>query len=87
MLTTLTYKGYTVSNRTTQMEDGRYRAQAAVISLHGGRTRSQRFLDFETFRTEVEAEVRALAGAMAWIDQELRQDRLALPSSFAALAR
>lgn len=76
-----TYKGYIVTDLTTRTEDGRYKARAAIISLEGTRTRSQRFLDFETFRTQAEAQARALAAARAWIDAD-QDDRLALPSNF-----
>ena len=80
------YKGYIVSDMTTRTDDGRYKARAAIISLEGSRTRSQRFLDLKTFRTEFEAHSEAIAGAVAWIDAE-QEDRLALPSSFIPFSR
>jgi hypothetical protein len=45
-----------------------------------GHTLSQRFLDFETFDTEAQANARAQAGARAWIDEEMWDVPLALPS-------
>ena len=75
------YKDFTVCDLTTQMEDGRYMARAAVVVLGGNRTRSQRFLDFETFDTEAEATARAQAGARAWIDAEMSYVPLALPTN------
>jgi hypothetical protein len=55
------------------------------MALDGTRTRSQRFLDLETFRTEAEANERAMTGAIAWIDANAAHDQLALPTNFAAL--
>ena len=76
------YKNFTVCDLTTQMEDGRYLARAAVVGRSGGRTLSQRFLDFETFDTEAKASARAQAGARVWIDEEMWDAPLALPSYY-----
>ena len=76
------YKGYTFADVTTRTESGRFKARAAIMALDGGRTRSQRFIDLETFSTEQEAGARVVAAAKAWIDADLGQDKLALPSSF-----
>ena len=76
------YKDYTVCDLTTPMEDGRYVARAAVVGRGGGRTLSQRFLDFETFDTEAKASARAQAGARVWIDEEMWDAPLALPSYY-----
>jgi len=51
----------------------------------GGRVRSQRFLDLETFAEESAARQRAIAAAQAWIDDEEGKDRLALPTSYSSL--
>jgi hypothetical protein len=80
-----TYKGYVFTDMTTQTDDGRYKARAAIMALDGTRTRSQRFLDLETFKTKAEASARVVMGAMAWIDADLGPDRLALPTNFAPL--
>ena len=72
------YRDFAVCDLTTQTDDGRYKARAAVMPLSGSRTLFQRFLDFETFETKAEATARAHAGAGAWIDEELR--RFALPN-------
>lgn len=85
MNTRCIYKGYTVADATTATDDGRFRACAAIMSLDGERTRSQRFLDLETFRTREEAHARTLQAAKAWIDALPSSDRLALPSSFSPL--
>ena len=77
------YKDFTVCDLTTQTEDGRYMARAAVVG-RGGRTLSQRFLDFETFDTEAQATARAQARALAWIDEETRYVPLALPTYYTA---
>jgi len=76
------YKGYTFADVTTRTESGRFKARAAIMALGGERTRSQRFLDLETFATEEEATARVVAAARAWIDADVGHDRLALPSSF-----
>lgn len=77
-----TYKGFLITDVTTQTDDGRYKARAAIVSLDGTRTRSQRFIDLATFRTPFEAEAQVLAAAMAWIDAAAEEDRLSLPSNF-----
>ena len=74
------HRDFTVCDLTTQTEDGRYKARAAVMALGGIRTQFQRFLDFETFDTRAEATARAYAGARAWIDEELRYVPFALPN-------
>ena len=79
------YKGYTFTDITTRSDDGRYTARVAIMALDGSRTRSQRFVDLEVFRTKEEANARAVAGAMAWIDANQERDRLALPSTFSPL--
>ena len=75
------YKDFKVCDLTIQTEDGRYVARAAVVGRSGGRTLSQRFLDFETFDTEAQASARAEAGARAWIDEETGYVPLALPTN------
>lgn len=80
------YKGYTVADVSTQTDDGRYRARAAIMALDGERTRSQRFLDLEVYRTREEAHERTMSVALAWIDAAIREDRLALPTNFSPLA-
>jgi hypothetical protein len=77
------YKGYTFASMSTLTDGGHYRARVAIMALDGSRTRSQRFIDLETFRTESEANERAVAGAMAWIDANAGRDQLALPTDFA----
>ncbi len=78
------YSGFTVCDITTQTEDGRYMARAAVVGRSGGHTLSQRFLDFETFDAEAKAKARAHAGARAWIDEAMWDVPLALPSYYTA---
>ena len=80
-----TYKGYSFADMTSENEDGRFRARAAIVALEGTRTRSQRFLDLETFKTREEASVRVQAAAMAWIDSDIVRDRLALPTNFSPM--
>src|SRR6478672_6213351 len=78
------YNGFTVCDLTTETEDGRYIARAAVVRRSGGHTLSQRFLDFETFDTAAKASARAHAGARAWIDEEMWDVPLALPRYYTA---
>jgi hypothetical protein len=75
-----THRDFAICDLTTQTEDGRYMARAAVTPLGGSRTQFQRFLDFETFDTKAEATARAHAGARAWIDEEMRYVPSALPN-------
>ncbi len=79
------YKGYAFTDVSTQTEAGQYRARVAIMALDGTRTRSQRFLDLEIFRTREEASDRAIAVARAWIDENSGRDLLALPTNFAPL--
>lgn len=85
MNTSCIYKGYTVADVTTATDDGRFRACAAIMSLDGGRIRSQRFLDLETFRTREEAHARTMQVAKDWIDALPSSDPLALPTNFSPL--
>ena len=77
------YKDFRVCDLTAQMEDGRYRACAAVVGRGESRTLSQRFLDFGTFESEGEATACAQAGARAWIDEQVWDVPLALPTNYA----
>jgi len=77
------YRDFTIRDLTSRMEDGRYMARAAVVGRNG-RTLSQRFFDLGTFDTEAKASARAQAGARAWIDEEMWDVPLALPSNYAA---
>jgi hypothetical protein len=79
------YRGYHLACISTQTDNGHYRARVAVMALDGERTRSQRFLDMETFGNEAEADERAIAGGKEWIDGQLHRERLDLPTNFAPL--
>jgi hypothetical protein len=79
------YKGYSFADVSTPMESGQYRARVAIMALDGTRTRSQRFLDLEIFRTKEEASERVLMVARAWIDANAGRDQLALPTRFSPL--
>ena len=79
------YQGYAFTDVSTPTEAGFYRARVAIVALDGTRTRSQRFIDLEVFRTPAEAHERVVAVAKAWIDENAAQDRLALPTNFAPL--
>ena len=77
------YRDFRICDLTSQMEDGRYMARVAVVARRG-RTLSQRFLDLGTFDTEATASARARAGARAWIDEEMWDVPLALPTNYEA---
>jgi len=79
------YRGYTYTNLTAPADDGRYVARVAIMALDGTRTRSQRFLDLESYATREEADARAHEAAVEWIDANQHPDRLALPSRFSTL--
>jgi len=79
------YKGYTFADVSTPTENGLYRARVAILALDGERTRSQRFIDLEVFRTRQEASERVVTVARAWIDENAGKDQLALPTNFAPL--
>jgi hypothetical protein len=80
-----TYKGYTVSDLTCESGKGRWTARVAIMAAEPTGTRSQCFLDFETFRSGDEARKRAEAGAVAWIDRQVRAGQRATPSGFGSL--
>ena len=79
------YKGYHLACITSSTDNGLYRARVAVMALDGERTRSQRFIDLETFRDETEADVRAIVGGKEWVESQLRNEKLDAPTNFAAL--
>lgn len=79
------YKGYTFADVSTPVEGGRYRARVAILALDGTRTRSQRFIDLEVFKTLEEAGERVVTVARAWIDENAGRDQLALPTNFSPL--
>ena len=76
------YKGYAFDDDTTTTEDGRYRARVILKTIGQGRPPSQRFIDLETFAKVDDARQRAIATARAWIDEEQKNDKLALPTNF-----
>jgi len=79
------YKGFVFDDETTMTDDGRYRARAVLVTMGTGRTRTQRFIDLETFAKEDDARKRAIAAARSWIDEEESNDKLALPTGFSPL--
>jgi hypothetical protein len=62
------YRDHLLSCQPMRLECGRYQARVAVTSLGGTTTRSQRFLDLETFNTEAAAVEFARESGMHWID-------------------
>ena len=76
------YKGYAFDDDTATTEDGGYRARVILRTVGDGQVRSQRFIDLETFARVEDARKRAVAMARAWIDEEVNNDKLALPTCF-----
>jgi hypothetical protein len=76
------YRGYQVTPMATPTDDGKHRAVAAIVSMGGSRTRSQRFIDLGVFSDPAVAKERALLAAESWIDSEAAKDQLALPTNF-----
>lgn len=76
------YQGFVFTDVSTRMDDGRFRARVAIVSLAGTRTRSQRFIDLEVYATQAEALDRVTVVARAWIDNEVGEDKLSLPTNF-----
>jgi hypothetical protein len=52
-------QGYVFDDETTMTDDGRYRARAVLVTMGTGRTRTQRFIDLETFAKEDDARKRS----------------------------
>jgi hypothetical protein len=71
---------FVVTDLTSQLDDGRYRARVAVMGGIAGYGLSQRFVDLETFSNEADARQRAIAAAQAWIDAQQGRDLLGLPT-------
>lgn len=65
------HKDFVLSCAPLPLDDGRYQARVAITYLGGQRTRSQRFLDLDTFATKDEAVAAAHAAGIAWIDLHL----------------
>lgn len=72
MTTQTFYRDFYLSAMSTQTDDGRYQARVAIVMLDASRTRSQRFLDLETYGTAPEADARGLAAGREWIDAQGR---------------
>jgi hypothetical protein len=85
MQTKCFYKGYHLACITTPADNGMFRARVAVMALSADRTRSQRFIDMETFPDESQADARALTGGKEWVEAQLRREQLEAPTNFAAL--
>lgn len=76
------YKDFYLSSISTRTDDGRFQARVAIMALSSTRTRSQRFLDLETFSTEAEADARSIAAAEEWVDSHSVDEGLSLPAVF-----
>ena len=82
MAASQTYKGYQIFDMSVLVGAGIYRARVAVVPESSTSTRNQRFLDFETFTSIDAARLRAIDGAVSWIDNELARARLDMRTRF-----
>ena len=78
------YKGYYLVAMSSGTENGMFQARVAAMVLSDGRTHSQRFLDFDTFRCKEEADGFAIEAGKAWVDQQLREQPGRSATNFAA---
>ena len=62
------YRNHLLSCRPMLLDDGQYQARVAITYLGGEKTRSQHFLDLDTFTSEAAANERALQAAQLWVD-------------------
>lgn len=62
------YRDHLLSCRPMLLDDGQYQARVAITYLGGEKTRSQHFLDLESFPSEAAANERGLQAAQAWVD-------------------
>jgi hypothetical protein len=63
-------KDYLLSCSPLLREDGLYQARVAITYLGGERTRSQRFLDLDSFPTKEQAVAAAQAAGIEWVNRE-----------------
>jgi len=74
-----TYRGHELIDLTIAVGDGLYRARVAVARESTAGTRNHRVLNFETFPHMEAARLRAVDGAVSWIDEELDTPNLSVP--------
>jgi hypothetical protein len=74
-----TYRGYQLIDLSSLVRNGAYRARVALVRDSAGDSKNQRFLDFETFTDMGSARLRAIEGAVAWIDEELGRAKPSMP--------
>ena len=79
------YRDHRLAAVSTLDWDGAYRARVALTVVRPGRPLSQRFVDFEVFKTKAEADTRAIVGGKLWIDDQLRIANAAFPTEFDTL--
>jgi hypothetical protein len=77
------YRGYLLSCQPSPVEQ-RFQARVVITALGGDKTRSQRFLDLETFDSEAAAIERAHEAGIQWIDAN---DRQPIPTSVTSHSR
>ncbi len=65
------YHDHLLSFRPLVLDDGRYQARVAIAALGGIKTRTQRFLDLQTFDSHDEAVACARQAGISWVDRQL----------------
>lgn len=68
MVTRIFYRDHMLGCQPMRLDDGRFQARVVIIALGGTKTRSQRFLDLESFDSEAAAVERAHQAGMDWVD-------------------
>lgn len=64
------HEGFMLTLAAYPGEDGRFQARVVVTALGGVRTRSQRFLDLDWFRSAADAMAHARTEGLAWIQAQ-----------------
>jgi hypothetical protein len=77
-----TYKGYQLIDATMAVGEGIYVARVVVVRGSEAEPPDQHFLDFESFTSIDAARLRAIDGAVSWIDQELARAKFLMPARF-----
>jgi hypothetical protein len=62
------YRQHMLTCRPQAQDDGRYQARVAITAIDGTKTRTQRFLDLDTFDSHDEAVESARLAGMEWVD-------------------
>jgi hypothetical protein len=81
----LLHAGYYLSSMSNPADGGGFQSRVAVMVLSAEKTRSQRFLDFECYPTQAQANRRAIEGGKEWVDAQVSREMFREPTNLAAL--